>query len=154
MPLPAPWHRLRCQTTHIFSSPESPAASDDLAKDWIVDQIDLLTLCNTALRPFTLLRKVSRVENHGVVKPPYKQYLIETMQGSSPLDHLSRMYDALQHYAGHIDCVEGELQKACKAIESDDERDFKRVRAAVVEKVEAYMAETKQKLYESDARLD
>jgi hypothetical protein len=47
------------------------------------------------------------------------------MQGNSPLDHLPRMYDALQHYAGHFDCVEDELQEACEAIEGDDVEGFK-----------------------------
>jgi hypothetical protein len=138
----------------IISSPESPAASDGQVEEWIIDLINILTKCATALQPFTLLRNVSRVEICGVVRPHYKQYLIDTMQGNSPLDHLPRMYDGLQHYAGHSDCVEDELQEACEAIEGDDVEGFKLIRAEVVKKLTAFMADARERLFDHDARLD
>ena len=90
----------------------------------------------------------------GVVKPRYKQYLIDVMQGDSPLDHLPKMYDALQHYAGQLDCCDEELRCALKAMEDENVDDFKRIRATVIEKVTTGMASAQERLFDHDAKID
>ena len=90
----------------------------------------------------------------GVVKPRYKQYLIDVMQGDSPLDHLPKMYDALQHYAGQLDWCDKELQCALEAMEDDNVEDFKRIRATVIEKVTTRMASARERLFDHDAEND
>ena len=51
------------------------------------------------LESFILLRNVRCVILDGV-PPVYAQYLERKMTGSSPLDHLPKMYEALEFYAG------------------------------------------------------
>ncbi len=115
-----------------------------------LEMIQLLLECATVLQPFTLLRNVGRVEIRGVVKPVYKQYLIDIMQGCDPLTHLPKMYHALQDFAGPFDCFQEDHRDACKAMEDDDVEDFKRIRATLIEKVTAYMQNAQARLFDYD----
>ena len=129
------------ESNDFFASPNPPSETDDGDEEFIVEQIELLSKYAIVLQPFTLLRNVGRVDIQGVVKPRYKQYLKDVMQGDSPLDHLPKMYDALQHYAGQLDC--------CENVE-----DFKRIRATVIEKVTARMANAQERFFDHDAKID
>ena len=102
------------------------------------------------LESFTLLRNVQSVFLEGV-PPAYTQYLLSKMTGCSPLDHLPRMYEALQCYAGPFDCCEEALHVACEAMEEDDVDRFKRVREEIITLVTERMANTRNNLFSHDA---
>lgn len=108
-------------------------------KEWLIERIEFLSQRATALQPFTYLRNVGRVDVRGAVKPRYKRYLRDVMQGGSPLNHLPKMYDALEDYAEPFYCYE-DLDDAYEAMEDEDVELFKRVREEVIEKVTARMA--------------
>jgi|SRR5579862_3948869 len=102
------------------------------------------------LESFTLLRNVRRVTLDGV-PPVYSQYLKRKMTGSSPLDHLPKMYEALELYAGHFDLCEKSLQQACDAMEIDDIDGFKRARTRIITDVTEFMSNAKSHLFDHDA---
>ena len=102
------------------------------------------------LSGFALLRNVQNVILDGVPKV-YGKYLKSKMTGNSPLDHLPKMYDALLYFAGHFDCCEKELQEATNAIEDDDVKCFKSVRAEIVILVSNRMKDATDRLYDHDA---
>jgi hypothetical protein len=102
------------------------------------------------LESFTLLRNVRRVVLDGV-PPVYAQYLERKMTGSSPLDHLPKMYEALELYAGPFDCCEDSLQEACDAMEEDDVDRFKRVREEIITMVTERMSNARNHLFDHDA---
>jgi hypothetical protein len=78
-----------------------------------------------------------RYDIRGLIKPWYKQYLTDIMQSDSPLGHLPKMYDALQYYAGHLGCWQGDPKEAFKAMENDNVENFKHIRQTIIEKATA-----------------
>lgn len=141
-------------------------------KEWLIENYEVLSQCATALQPFARLRNVGRVDVHGVVKPQYKQYLIDVMQGGSGLNNLPKMYDALEYYGGPFYYCDEDLEDACEAMENGDVELFKRVREEIIqtvtacmvtgkatacmvpELVTARMADAKERLFDYDARTD
>ena len=71
------------------------------------------------------------------------------MTGNSSL-HLSKMYDALEFYAGPFDCCEDSLQEACDAMEEDDVDRFKRARAEIITMVTERMSNATNHLFDHD----
>ncbi|KAH0564832.1 hypothetical protein GP486_001780 [Trichoglossum hirsutum] len=102
------------------------------------------------LESFTLLRNVRRVILDKV-PPVYARYLERKMTGSSPLDHLPKMYEALEFYAGHFDWCENSLQEACDAMENDDVDRFKHIRAEIITMVTEFMTNARGHLFDHDA---
>ncbi|KAI1410566.1 hypothetical protein F5Y13DRAFT_167419 [Hypoxylon sp. FL1857] len=105
-----------------------------------------------ALENFTLLQNVRHVEFDGV-PPVYAKYLTDKMTGSAPLDHLPRMYDALVTYAGHFDDCEDLIQEACNAMEETNVDRFKDARNEAIARVNRYMTDAFDHLFDHDARL-
>jgi hypothetical protein len=131
--------------------------------EWLFGHIEFISQRVAALQPFTYLRNVGRVDVRGAVKPCDKQYLIDVMQGDSPLNHLPKMYDALAYYGDPFSCCWGDLDDAYGAMEDGDVELFKRVREEVIEKVTARMVtgevtarmvDGKERLFDYDARTD
>jgi hypothetical protein len=89
------------------------------------------------LQPFALIRNVGLVDVSGGVRPRFAQYLKSVMEGGSPMDHLPKMYDALEYLAGLFNEYEDDLQRACDATENDDDdvEEFKRIRMELVQRV-------------------
>ena len=110
---------------------------------------EIQSVCRV-LESFALLRNVGNVTLDGV-PPVYAQYLKSKMTGCTPLDHLPKMYEALQRFAGHFDCCQGALQDACNAMEEDDVDKFKEVRAEIIPMVNEYMASAMAHLFDHDA---
>jgi hypothetical protein len=104
------------------------------------------------LSSFALLRNVQSVFLDGIL-PAFKDYLEREITGSSPLDHLPKMYDALFFYAGHFDCCDKDLRKAMEAMEENDIKQFKKARLRVVRKVFYRMEEGAKLLFTHDARV-
>jgi hypothetical protein len=102
------------------------------------------------LESFTLLRNIESVLVDGV-PPVYTQYLQSKLTGCSPLDHLPKMYEALEFYAGPFDCCEEALQDACGAVEEDNVDRFQRVREEIITIVTKRMANAKDNLFSHDA---
>jgi hypothetical protein len=139
--------------------PSSNEKLDELPiKEWVVERIEFISRRVIALRPFTLLRNVGRVDVHGAVKSRFKKGLIDVMQGCSPLNNLSRMYDALDCFVKPFDCCYEELDNAYEAMVDENVELFKRVREEVVEKVTAVcmarIADAKERLFDYDAPTD
>ena len=103
-----------------------------------------------ALESFTLLRNVHSVVLDGV-PPVYAQYMKSKMTGCSPLDHLPKMYEALEFYAGPFDCCEEGLQDACEAMEEDDIDRFKCAREEIITIVTDRMTNARDHLFDHDA---
>jgi hypothetical protein len=102
------------------------------------------------LESFALLRNVRKVVLDGV-PPVYGQYLRGKMTGCSPLDHLPKMYEALEFYAGPFDCCEDLLQEACAAMEDDDVHRFKHAREEIITVVTEHMTNAIDHLFDHDA---
>jgi hypothetical protein len=98
------------------------------------------------LESFTLQRNVQKVFLEGA-PPVYRQYLTSKMTGCSPVDHLPKMFHALEFYAGGFYCCEKNLKEAFEAMENDDVERFKRVRAKIVTLVTKWMADATEHLY-------
>lgn len=105
------------------------------------------------LQPFALLRHVSSVTISGV-PPQYALYLKSVMEGSAPLDHLPKMYQALQTFARPFGHCERYLQRACQAMEDCDSEKFKYVREKVIDSVDAHMGYVRAHLFDHDAKID
>ena len=105
------------------------------------------------LDPFAMLRHVSSVTISGV-PPQYALYLKSVMEGSAPLNHLPKMYQALQSFAGPFDHCEKYLQRACQAMEDCDSEKFKHVREMVIDSVDAHMEFVRAHLFDHDAKID
>jgi hypothetical protein len=103
------------------------------------------------LQSFTLLRNVGKVEFEGV-PCVYSQYLGCKMMGREPVDHLPKMYDVLQNYAGPFAECEGSLKEACDAMENDDVDFFKRARADIVKTVVERMRKAEECLFDHDGK--
>jgi hypothetical protein len=141
-------------------------------KGWFIEHIEFICQRAGALQPFTYLRNVGRVDVCGVAKPRDKEYLIDVMQGDSPLDHLPKMYDALDYYGRPFFCCARDLREARNAVDDGDVELFKRVREKVIKEVTACMAigdvrtymtigeatarmvDAKERLFDYDARTD
>ena len=128
-------------------SNDSLTASVPESDDLVIHHIEVLLQCARALQPFALLRNVGHVEFRGVIEPRYKQDLTDIMQGNGPVDHLPKMYEALQYYVGQLDYYERELEYACEAVEDEDVEGFKRIRARLV----ARMSSSRKRLFDHDA---
>ena len=85
-------------------------------------------LCSPVLELFTLLRGVHRVDFIGGIKPNYAENFKKTMEGNSPLDHLPKMYDALEDLAGPFEECQHDLMWACEVMENNDAKQFKFIR--------------------------
>ena len=109
--------------------------------------------CDQVLQSFALLRKVAIVEINGAM-PRYAQYLKNVMEGISRLDHLPKMYPALQHLAGSFDEYEGDIRQACTAMEEDEVERFKIIGAKLVSKVVERMEGAFNGLFDHDAEPD
>lgn len=85
--------------------------------------------CSNVLQPFTLLREVNRVNFYGGVRPPYAEYLKNTMEGNSlVLDQLSKMYDALERLASPFEEFHQDLLLIRVALEEGyDVPEFNRI---------------------------
>jgi len=103
------------------------------------------------LQPFALLRNVRVVDLHGV-RPRYGRYLKDIMAGCTPVDHLPKMFDALEHFAGPFDCCEEDLQRAVDAMEEDDAETFKHIRAEIIKRVHVRMENALGHLFDHDAK--
>ena len=73
------------------------------------------------------------------------------MEGNEPVDHLPRMYHALQRYAGSFDRCEDQMQEDCDAMEDCNGKKFEEIRERVVMSMEEHMVETKSVLFEHGA---
>lgn len=103
------------------------------------------------LQSFTLLRNIQKVKFDGV-PPVYAQYLKGKMIGGEPLDHLPKMYDALQNYAGPFEECESSLKEACDAMENDDVEVFKSARAYIIKTVTKRMEDAEECLFDHDGK--
>lgn len=103
------------------------------------------------LQSCTLLRRVQKVEFEGVPRV-YAGYLEGKMTGKEPVDHLPKMYDALQTYAGPFEECEPSLKEACDAMENDDVEVFKNAREDIVKMVTERMREAEAHLYYHDGK--
>jgi len=101
------------------------------------------------LENFGLLRRVRKVEFTGV-PPAYAEYLERRITGSAPLDHLPKMYEALKDYADPFDFCVGLLRQAGDTVEYGDVKQFKNLRAHIVDEIANYMANGTSLLYEHD----
>lgn len=92
------------------------------------------------LEPFTLLRGVGRVDFSGGVPPEYAEHLKNTMEGRSPLDHLPKMYDALERLVQPFEGYHIDLHTPWDATERGDLETFKdcrsRLRSSIVERTQ------------------
>ena len=117
-------------------------------------QFDDVESCTRVLEPFSLLRNVRSVTFTSGVPPVYARYLKSVMEGSAPLDHLPRMYRALQEFAGPFEHCDADLQIACEAMEESAVEDFKRIRKQIVDRVEAHMDDVRGRLYDHDGEME
>ena len=74
------------------------------------------------------------------------------MIGHSPLVHLPKTFEALQAYAGHLDCCENLLQEACAAMGTDNVLRFKHAREKIIIVVTEYMTNAKDSFFSHDAK--
>ncbi len=98
-----------------------------------------------------MLRNVRVVDFHGV-RPRYRRYLKDTMVGRTPVDHLPKIFDALEHFAGPFDCCEEDLQQAVDSMEEDDAERFKHIRAKIIKRVHVRMENALSHLFDHDAK--
>jgi hypothetical protein len=110
--------------------------------------------CSHVLEPFTLLRGVHCVDVHAGLHPYYARYLKNIMEGRSPLDHLPKMYDALEYLAGPFDGFEDDLSIACSAMYDYDIQGFKEVRAELAQKFVERAKHALDHLLDHDADYD
>lgn len=75
----------------------------------------------------------------------------DIMEGHSPVDHLPKMYDALESLAGSFYEYESYLKQAIVAMEDDDVDGFKRIRAELVQKVILRTEHALNRLFDHDA---
>ncbi|KAM0438632.1 hypothetical protein ACHAPT_001385 [Fusarium lateritium] len=103
------------------------------------------------LKNFGLLRGVGKVTTTGV-PCVYAEYLRRRMTGSATLGHLPKMYEVLELYAGPFDFTGPLLQDAIEAMELGDAKQFKALRAQIVEQVDSHMKELADQLYDHDGQ--
>lgn len=84
--------------------------------------------------------------------PVYELYLREKMIGHSLLVHLSKTSEALQAYAGHLDCCENLPQEACTVMKTDNVLRFKHAKEKIIIVVTEYMTNAKDSLFDHDAK--
>ncbi|KAM5346319.1 hypothetical protein ACJ41O_009324 [Fusarium nematophilum] len=98
-----------------------------------------------------MLRRVGRGTTTGVPRI-FAQYLERRMTGSAPLDHLPKMYEALELYAGPFDFTGPLLQEAIDAVEFGEAQELKALMVQILEQVDDYMRGLASRLYEHDGQ--
>lgn len=92
------------------------------------------------LQLFTLLRGVHRVDFFGAIQPEYAEKFKRIMEGNSPLDHLPKMYDALEKLAGPFEEYHYDLHRALERVDNYKVTQFKILR----DKLTQYVVERTQ----------
>lgn len=115
------------------------------------EEYDTQKFCQV-LQNFTLLRHVRKVKLEGV-PPKYAEYLASKMRGPAPLDHLPNMFDALNLFAGQFDFCIDLLQSAWDAVEDSNVKLFKGIREEIMQLVDQYMTDARNRLFDHDADL-
>lgn len=110
--------------------------------------------CSDVLQPFVLLREVNRVDLRGGVRPQYAEYLQNMMEGKSLLDHLPKMYDALERLASPFEEFQQGLLMIRVALEDYDVPEFKRIHSDLSRQVIDRIQHAFNHLTDHDAEPD
>lgn len=87
------------------------------------------------LRSLTILRNVAKVDISGDLSLERAQHLMNIIEGSSPRDHLPRMYDALEELTGYSSDYKHSLRWAAECMEASGADGFKKEREALIKRI-------------------